>query len=267
MTALLPMEAEPPRTSGRWRLLAAIVLLLLIAPASWLARRGASELEFFHLRSIVVEGTRYLSPETVIERLAVDTMRSVWDDTAPLAEKLRSMPQVGEVTIERRLPGTLVVIIKENLPVALAQSPRGLEAVDSLGTVLPIDLTRVDLDLPVAAQRDRQILALLGDARARNPALFRRISEVARDGGDGLLILLVPSGRGAPVMATPGIGDTLSDSLSAISPALLRVRAPMGVSVKRLADIFPVESDLLRRRANVAELDLRYRDQVIARLQ
>jgi len=41
----------------------------------------------------------------------------------------------------------------------------------------------------------------------------------------------------------------------------------LGVSVARLADIFPVESDLLRRRANVAELDLRYRDQVIARLQ
>jgi hypothetical protein len=47
----------------------------------------------------------------------------------------------------------------------------------------------------------------------------------------------------------------------------LKVRASMGVSVSRLADIFPVESDLMRRRANVAELDLRYRDQVIARLQ
>jgi len=41
----------------------------------------------------------------------------------------------------------------------------------------------------------------------------------------------------------------------------------VGVSVERLSDIFPVESDLIRRRANVAELDLRYRDQVIARLQ
>jgi hypothetical protein len=35
----------------------------------------------------------------------------------------------------------------------------------------------------------------------------------------------------------------------------------------RLADIFPVESDLARRQARVKELDLRYRDQVIARLQ
>jgi hypothetical protein len=45
------------------------------------------------------------------------------------------------------------------------------------------------------------------------------------------------------------------------------VRLPIGLSVERLADIFPVERDLARRQAHVGELDLRYRDQVIARLQ
>ena len=48
---------------------------------------------------------------------------------------------------------------------------------------------------------------------------------------------------------------------------ILRVRLPLDLSVERLADIFPVESDLARRQARVGELDLRYRDQVIARLQ
>jgi hypothetical protein len=45
------------------------------------------------------------------------------------------------------------------------------------------------------------------------------------------------------------------------------VRLPVGLSVERLADIFPVESDLARRQVRVGEIDLRYRDQVIARLQ
>ena len=65
------------------------------------------------------------------------------------------------------------------------------------------------------------------------------------------------------------LGNPVADQTdqSPRSPGSLRVRASLGVSVSRLADIFPVESDLLRRRANVAELDLRYRDQVIARLQ
>ena len=39
------------------------------------------------------------------------------------------------------------------------------------------------------------------------------------------------------------------------------------VTLERLADIDPVEADLVRRQLRVAEIDLRYRDQVIARLQ
>jgi cell division protein FtsQ len=38
------------------------------------------------------------------------------------------------------------------------------------------------------------------------------------------------------------------------------------VTLARLGDIVPVERDLLRRELRASELDLRYRDQVIARL-
>jgi hypothetical protein len=47
----------------------------------------------------------------------------------------------------------------------------------------------------------------------------------------------------------------------------LPVRAMLDVTPDRLAEIFPVEADLAKRQARVAELDLRFRDQVIARLQ
>ena len=197
-------------------------------------------MDFFRLKSVAIEGVRYLSADAVMQRLAVDTTQSVWDDTAPLVERIRSMPQVAEVKIARRLPGTLVVSIRENLPIALSPSPRGLEPVDSAGRVLPIDPSVADIDLPIANQRDRAMLALLTEARAENPVVYHRISEISREGKDVVVIRLTPS---------------------------LRVRALVGVSVERLSDIFPVESDLIRRRANVAELDLRYRDQVIARLQ
>jgi cell division protein FtsQ len=239
------LETAPEAPARRWKLIAFIVLLVLLAPASWLARVAASRMEFFQLRRVAVEGTRYLAPDAVIERLAVDTSRSVWDDTEPLVARLRNMPQVAEAGIKRRLPGTLVVTIRENLPIALAPSPRGLELVDSSGVVLPIDPARVDVDLPVASHRDKSILSLLAAARAQNPMLYHRISEISRDGKDAVVLKL----ESRPQYTT------------------LKVRASMGVSVSRLADIFPVESDLIRRRANVAELDLRYRDQVIARLQ
>jgi cell division protein FtsQ len=225
-------------------------------------------MEYFHVRSIRVEGTTYLDPSVVIEKMGVDTMRSVWEDTKPLADRVRSLPQVGDVQIVRKLPGTLVVTIRENLPVALAPSPRGLEPVDSAGVVLPIDPSRANLDLPIALQRDAPMLALLGAMRNQNPVLFGRLSEIARDGRDAIVMQLEPR--------ESSTGASKPDSTAADSSATvrqqnnsrgLRVRAMLGVSVARLADIFPVESDLLRRRANVAELDLRYRDQVIARLQ
>jgi cell division protein FtsQ len=38
------------------------------------------------------------------------------------------------------------------------------------------------------------------------------------------------------------------------------------VTVQRLADILPVERDLATRQLRASELDLRYREQVIARL-
>jgi cell division protein FtsQ len=263
---ILPIPAGRKR-GIRWRLIATVLFLLIVGSAAFFARRGASKMDFFHVRAVEVEGVRYLDPSTVLERMAIDTMRSVWDDYAPLIARVKSLPQVTEVVITRKLPGTLVVTIQENLPVALSPSPRGLEAVDSAGVVLPIDPSSADLDLPVALQRDVSMLHLLGSLRLREPILFRRISEIGRDGAGGVVMQLE---RRASKAATPIPDSIATDSsavTAAIAPRVLRVRALLGVSVSRLADIFPVESDLLRRRANVAELDLRYRDQVIARLQ
>jgi len=45
------------------------------------------------------------------------------------------------------------------------------------------------------------------------------------------------------------------------------VRVMQDVTLERLADIGPVEADLSRKQLRVAEIDLRYRDQVIARVQ
>jgi hypothetical protein len=83
--------------------------------------------------------------------------------------------------------------------------------------------------------------------------VFARIEEVRRTGRDEILLTLSSGARVAGVAAPQS--------------RTLRVRVPVGLSVERLADIFPVETDLARRQVQVGELDLRYRDQVIARLQ
>jgi cell division protein FtsQ len=259
-----------PQSRARWKLFAVLVILALLAPTPWLARRGASKLAFFRVRNVMVEGTRYLAPDSVVSRLGIDTLRSVFDDIPPLERKVRTLRQVADVKIRRKLPGTLVVTVRENPPVALATGPLGLEVVDSLGVSLPIDpAIEPALDLPIVNQRDVALTRMLADVRERSSALFRRISEVSRT-GSGDVLLLLTSGS-APMRRSPAdSGASQSDSATAESvnsPEMLRVRARVGVSAARLTDIFPVEFDLRRRGARVAELDLRYRDQVIARLQ
>lgn len=186
-----------------------------------------------------VRGAAYVEAEDLVARLRVDTTRSVWEDIGTLRRRILEHPQVRDVKVRRRLPSTLLLIVDEWMPVGLVPTRRGLQPYDSAGRALPIDPSRTPLDLPVVQSADPRLLAALGRIATGSPTFYARINSLHRDGRDAMIIQL--------------------DSI--------RVRAPLGVSASRLADIFPVESDLARRGANLAELDLRYRDQVIARLQ
>lgn len=240
-----------------WRLIGALLLIGIILAAGHYSLIGLRSMAFFRVRTIEIRGSHYLQPTEIVERMHVDTLRSLWDDVGPLEARIRPHPQVSDVWITRRLPGTLIVTLRENLPVALVATTTGLAPYDSLGRRLPIDPLRTDLDLPVTASPDPAVLRLLGAVRQKDLKLFQRITEVRRTGATELLVLLTP---------TYATGAASGDSTRR-SAGVLRVRAPVGVSVERLTDIFPVESDLAARQARIAELDLRYRDQVIARIQ
>ena len=251
------IERERLRKPG-WRILGALFLVATIMAAAWGTRAGARRMAFFRVRTVEIRGTRYLQPNEILARLQIDTLTSLWDDLGPFRERVKRHPQVSEVRIERRPPGTVVVIVQENLPVALIQTASGLLPFDSLGRQLPIDPSRTNLDLPIVASADPVLLKLVGAIRAAEPRVFARIEEARRTGKDEILLTLAPRAE-----------DSASAAGSTATPQRksLRVRVPLGLSVDRLADIFPVESDLARRELRVGEIDLRYRDQVIARLQ
>jgi cell division septal protein FtsQ len=235
-----------------WKILGALFLVAIIMAAAWGVRSAARQMAFFRVRSVEVRGAHYLQPRDIVGRLKIDTLASLWDDLTPYRDRVRGHPQVTDVTISRKMPGTLVVTIKENLPVALIQTPTGLLPFDSSGKQLPIDPARTNIDLPIVATDDPVLLKLVGAIRAAEPQVFARIEEARRTGRDEILLTL-------------STGANAAEASGAVRQLLVRV--PIGLSVERLADIFPVETDLARRQVRVAELDLRYRDQVIARLQ
>jgi cell division protein FtsQ len=239
-----------------WKILGILFLVAVIMAGGWGARAAAREMAFFRVRTVEVRGVRYLQPNDILSRLRIDTVASLWDDLEPYRQRIRQHPQVSDVHITRRMPGTLVVTIEENLPVALVQTRTGLLPYDSLGRQLPIDPARTNLDLPIVASTDPVLLKLVGVIRSAEPRVFARIEEVRRTGRDEILLIL---------SRAPNVASVAADSAS--QNRTLRVRAPIGLSAERFADIFPVETDLARRQVHVSELDLRYRDQVIARLQ
>jgi cell division protein FtsQ len=214
------------------------IVLILIAGAPFWGPLVLRQLSFFRVRKVEIIGARYVSVGEIVDRLHVDTTRSIWDPTAPLAARLASHPQLRRVSVRRKLPGTLVVDIDENLPVALVATSEGVRAYDARGVALPIDLSRTPIDAPILPRRDVGVLQLLGLLRTEAPAVYDRVSEVRVIGADEVLIEL----DGTPV------------------------RAMRDVSAARLAEIEPVEQDLARRGLHAAEIDLRYKDQVIARL-
>lgn len=215
------------------------MLVLLVLAMPWWAPPLLSRVAFFNVQHVEVVGTALLEPAEVVALMELDTTRSIWVDHAPLAGRVATHPQVAEARIRRRLPSTLVVEVVEVPPVAFVSTPRGLRAFDAEGDTLPIDPVRADVSLPILAERDTALLRLLATLREEVPALFDRISEVRRESKDELVLVMPP----------------------------LRVRAMSDLSSARLADILPVERDLARRKADAVELDLRYRDQVVARVQ
>jgi cell division septal protein FtsQ len=230
-------ELSPGRR--RLRRIRRITFLLAVLSSPFWGTALLRSMDFFRVRRVELEGVRYAAPDEIVSRLGVDTTASVWDGVSPLEARVAEHPQVRAVRIRRRLPGTLVVVVTENPPVALVNTPRGLVVTDADGDSLPVDPTAIDVDLPVLATPDALLLRLLAATQSEEPALFARVSE-ARRSGRGEIVLVLPE---------------------------FRILADSAVTAARLAEVLPVELDAARRAWRPRELDLRYRDQVIVRLQ
>ena len=231
--------AAVPR-KRKWLLAgAALLLVVILASPAW-GPRVLRQLAFFHVRKIEIVGARYTPGDELLARLHVDTTVSIWDSLRPLAARVETHPQVEHATIQRRFPGTLVVTVVERRPVALAPTKDGLRAIDEHGRTLPLDPTRTPVDAPVviAARRDTTVYHLLGLLQREAPRLFARVTSISTVGADEMVLHI----------------------------AGLPIRAMTSVSLARLSDVELVERDLARRQIHATELDLRYRDQVIARL-
>lgn len=185
---------------------ASLVLALVVAgAAAFGASRvpdALSRMEFFRVRGLDIRGAQFLSPGEVQDLLALPPTASVVQDVKEWEVRLREHPLVLEARIERRLPDSLRIVIRERVPVAFYPMTT-LEPVDEEGQVLPIDPARFALDLPVLSSEvegrsgelltPAQLRALSREAARLaqvQPRFMARVSELALAPGDQVVARL-----------------------------------------------------------------------------
>ena len=117
----------------------AVVVALVIAPVLLLGVfAAATYTPLFHVRHVSVRGAPGLS-RSEIERLAgIDPSTNVFHvDTGALEVKLQQDPRIQTASVDRELPGTLVIRIRERTPVAAIEVGGASVAVAGDGTLLP----------------------------------------------------------------------------------------------------------------------------------
>lgn len=169
------------RLTARWRPLAIAAAALVF---TILSPHLLRHLDFFRVRRVEISGLHYLEAAKVVAALKLPRSASIFDDPAPLARRVLSLPGVLEAEVGRRAPGTLTVRLREAAPVALTPKLDRLAMLDAAGKVLPFDPLVSAPDLPVLIGGGALVTGALARVRDYDPGLFARIDAAWRVGPD-----------------------------------------------------------------------------------
>jgi len=125
----------PRDHATRWAKTLALVALPVLLLAGFAA---ATYTPLFRLRDIRVEGTQSLLPGEVITRAGIGSGTNVFHlDTGSIVSALEADPWIRSATVERHLPGSVVITVQERTPIARALVGTSSTVVAGDGTVLP----------------------------------------------------------------------------------------------------------------------------------
>ncbi len=228
--------AWPRRRTSVWRVRRRLIGLVLVASVLLGAVAGAVWAVWWSdllvVREVRVAGEQRLSADEVRTAAAVPGgVPMARLDTDAIRARVAGLREVAGVEINRRLPGTVEVIVAERQPVAaVPRSNGGFSLVDrngvSFATVRrPGGLPLIEVD--DAAPAPQTLQAGLAVVVALPPQLARQVQAVAADGPYEVRLELVDGG--SVVWGGPEDGDRKAQVLRALLPldaAVYDVSAP-----------------------------------------
>jgi cell division septal protein FtsQ len=216
-----------------WKILAGAALAALL----WFGvPRLLGGMAFFEVRRVEVRGARNLRADEIVRALPIGAGRNIFHDLAPIRAAAESIPGLREVRVGRRLPGTIVVSLREADPIALVMRRGQLQLVGERGEVLYFDPTVAAPDLPVLSETDSVVAHFLARAREADATFFARITAGRRVGQDVMVI---------------------------VDERRYWFRPEAGAEAIRA--VLAVEQDLEKKGRRWAELDARYAGQIVVR--
>ena len=247
---------------GRWRLLLRRQRRLL-RPAGWLAFgvvvvllgaavvqsskpggafsqmrerfRNATASAGMRVSSILIEG-RANTPEALLRAaLGVSKGDPIMGFSPEQARaRIETLSWVEQVTVERRLPGTVVVILQERRPFAIWQHQHKLDVVDRAGQVLVNQVVGPFRTLPlIVGSGAPQAAAVLLDALTDRPALQTRVVAAVRVGERRWNLRM---NNGADVMLPEGHEVAALDRLAQLQQEHAVLDRPLSAIDMRLPD-------------------------------
>lgn len=226
-----------------------LAIVLVVAANLW-----KSDLK---VKRVTIEGNRIVETAELTQLIKVPKNTQIQEiDLMAVRRDIMSHHFIKDAVVERDLPATLKITVKERIPLAIINSKEILY-LDEDGVVLPHSISKQLFDLPVitgipdglslapgAILRNAEIqeaLRILASSKLVSKELYHLISEVRlRNAGD---IVLYASEWGVPIIF--GRGE--------IPNKLVRLEA--------------FWNDVVRERGsdNLQYVDLRFDDQVVVR--
>jgi len=209
------------------------------------------------VKRVTIEGNRIVETAEITQLIKVPKNTQLQDvDLAAVRRDIMSHHFIKDAVVEKDLPATLRVVIKERVPLAIINSADILY-LDEDGVVLPHSMSKQLFDLPVLTgmpdgvsltpgtmikhQDIQEALQILATSRLVNKDLYHMISEVRlRNGGD---IVLYAAEWGVPIIFGHG----------SIADKLVRLDSFLKNAVNE------------RGPENLQYVDLRFDDQVVVR--
>jgi cell division protein FtsQ len=159
-----------------------LVLLIVLAP---LVLRYVA---FFKVRQIELIGVVHHSPSRLIRALDIEVDRNLFEPLSDIEDRAAALPGVVSAKAERRMPGTLTIVVEERVPIAFVPTSTGLLAIDGEAHPLMYDPTESGLDLPILQSADSVLARVLATVWVADSTLYEQV-DAARFRGDDDVVL------------------------------------------------------------------------------